>query len=364
MKKIHYLFLMLLTAGFISCGEDDFPVPQASTIDASFSFDAQETIINFTNETRLADGTTNVTYTWNFGDGTFSNEENPSHEYQSVGIFDVSLVVVSDDDIDSYEASVVVLGSVDVRLFYIDRGARQISEVQGDISFETSGAGYGVEFDAINDKLYYTDDSNGTLMRADLNGSNEEEVANGFSAPRDLALNSIDGIAYVVDRGENEIVSVDLATGETLTLYSTANGLGELPVAIDYFDGNLYITCVEIDSETVWKATEDGSSIENIIGFGAGGYGYGLAIDPVNEKIYFDDQDTGVILRSNLDGSSIETVVEKVGRVYGIVIDSNNEKIYFSDSGDGLIKKANLDGSDLVPVTLELDDPLGLVITE
>lgn len=364
MKILSYILIMIMSAGLLACGDDDFPVPQASTVDAAFSFEADEKVVTFMNESRLADNAGTVSYTWNFGDGTFSQEANPVHEYDNVGIYDVSLVAISEDDMDTYEASVVVLGSVEARLFYIDGSARQIAEVQGDVVFETDGTGYGVAYDAVNSKLYYTDASNGTLMRADADGSDAEEVASGFEGARDLALNTTDGKAYVVDRPANEVIEVDLATGETQVLYSTANGLGELPVAIDYYDGYLYITCVEIDFETVWKAKADGSSVENIIGYGAGGYGYGLAVDPVNEKIYFDDQENGVILRSNLDGTGIETVVEKVGRVYGIVIDNTNGKFYFSDTGDGLIKKANLDGSELVPVTLELDDPLGLAIVE
>ena len=35
----------------------------------------------------------NGSYLWNFGDGSFSNQENPAHTYKSAGIFDVSLSV-------------------------------------------------------------------------------------------------------------------------------------------------------------------------------------------------------------------------------------------------------------------------------
>ena len=35
----------------------------------------------------------NGSYLWNFGDGSFSNQENPAHVYKSAGIFDVSLSV-------------------------------------------------------------------------------------------------------------------------------------------------------------------------------------------------------------------------------------------------------------------------------
>ncbi len=362
-KLLNILMLpaLLIIAG---CGDDDFPIPQASTVDARFSVNPNETVISFINETRVADDAGTVTYTWNFGDGSTSDEENPVHEYQAVGIYTVQLVAVSDNDLDTFSQEVVVLGSLDSRLFYINGNQQEIVELRGDNSFSIAGVGYGIDYDATSEKIYYTDESNGTLMRANLDGSSMEELASGFSRPRDVALNDTGDKAYVADRGDDAIYVVDLVNGTTEALYTTANGLGELPVAIDFYNGELYITCVEIDFETVWKANANGGSVENIIGFGAGGYGYGLALDKVNEKIYFDNQQDGVIMRSDLDGGNVEVVVEKVGRVYGIAVDSENGILYFSDNGDGLIKKTDLDGNGLVSVSLEIEDPLGIFIID
>ena len=365
MKKRNINLLALLILLFLgACGDADFPVPQPSTVDAKFSVQSNETVITFVNETRVAENAGNVTYTWNFGDGTISNDVNPVHEYSEVGIYTVQLVAISEDDLDTYSQEVVVLGSLDVRLFYFNGNQQEIAELRGDISFSVDGAGYGIDYDPGSDMIYYTDDTNGTLMRSNLDGSGQEVVADGFSRPRGVALNMAENKAYVVDRGSDAIYVIDLENGTTDVLYSTANGLGELPEAIDYFEGNLYITCVEIDFETVWKAKADGSGIENIIGYGAGGYGYGLAIDKVNGKIYFDNQEDGVIMRANLDGTNVESVVEKVGRVYGIAVDGANDVLYFADSGDGLIKKTDLNGDGLVAVSLELEDPLGIFIID
>jgi hypothetical protein len=344
--------------------DDEFPVPEASTVAAKFSVQSNETVISFVNETRVSDDAGSVSYIWNFGDGTSSNETNPTHEYSEVGIYTVQLVAVAQNDLDTYTQEVVVLGALDVRLFYINGNQQEISELRGDISFTLDGVGYGIDYDAVSGKIYYTDDSNGTLMRANLDGSDIEEVADGFSSPRDVALNPAGNKAYVVDRGADAVYVIDLLNGTSEVLYDTSNGLGELPVAIDFFEDNLYITCVEIDFETVWKAKADGSGVENIIGYGAGGYGYGLAIDKVNRHIYFDNQEDGVIMRADLDGANVVPVVEKVGRVYGIAVDGANGQLYFSDRGDGLIKKSDLNGDNLVAVSLELEDPQGIFIIE
>jgi len=70
----------------------------------------------------------------------------------------------------------------------------------------------------------------------------------------------------------------------------------------------------------------------------------GLAIDNVNAKTYWsqnnseDSQNT--VYRSNLDGSSIETVISTV-RYAGndIAVDSDNGELYFIDSTNDYIKK-------------------------
>ncbi len=51
--------------------------------------------VRFTNTTTDADGTL-IRFLWNFGDGTTSTEENPTHKYETPGKFDVTLSVTDD----------------------------------------------------------------------------------------------------------------------------------------------------------------------------------------------------------------------------------------------------------------------------
>lgn len=68
-------------------------------------------IINFHN-TSSASGTTGISYQWTFGDGTGSTAVNPSHLYNTAGIYDVKLVVNdtgSCNRADSITQQVIVL---------------------------------------------------------------------------------------------------------------------------------------------------------------------------------------------------------------------------------------------------------------
>lgn len=366
MKKLFYI----LNIGFVlfllqSCNEEEFPIPEASTIDAGFSTQSNTDdpqTISFINETNIAANAGTVSYIWDFADGNTSTEENPTHTYTQTGIYNVSLIVTADDDVDTFESTVTAIGSLDVSLFFAGGTEGRIGELPGNGNIKSGlGTVYGVDYDPNSEKVYYSDASAGTLMRMNFDGTEDEELLSGLISARDVALNLDDNKAYVVDRGDNAVYEVDLTSGSSKVLFDNGSGsLGELPIAIDYYDGFLYITCVEIGSESVWKGDVNGNSINVIIDYNDGGYGYGLAIDKVNEKIYFDDTDTGSILRADLDGGNIESLIATSGSVYGIVVDNVNNLIYWSDSGDGLIKKANLDGSEIVPVSVPLSDPLGL----
>ena len=63
---------------------------------AGFSFEAEGLAVSFTNES----GDVNddiVSYSWDFGDGTTSTEESPSHIYAATGAYEVTLVVTDSE---------------------------------------------------------------------------------------------------------------------------------------------------------------------------------------------------------------------------------------------------------------------------
>ena len=52
----------------------------------------------FTNRTELeSDENTHINYTWDFGDGSISNEENPEHTYTQYGDFNIKLIALADN---------------------------------------------------------------------------------------------------------------------------------------------------------------------------------------------------------------------------------------------------------------------------
>ena len=104
MKKnivVSLICLALLVGMLTGCTENP-PEETANIIpEASFTIDLESgeinigTTIQFTDASTDEDGTVSE-WAWDFGDGTTSTEQNPTHSYEALGTFIVTLTVTDD----------------------------------------------------------------------------------------------------------------------------------------------------------------------------------------------------------------------------------------------------------------------------
>ena len=93
--------MLLAMAGvlvFAGCSDDDVPAPTAS-----FTFEVDGLTVTFTSTTTDATG-----YSWNFGDGNSSTEQNPTHTYAEAGDYDVVLTVSNETGDATAEGTVEI----------------------------------------------------------------------------------------------------------------------------------------------------------------------------------------------------------------------------------------------------------------
>lgn len=86
MKRI-LLLLLISTLIFINCKRDD----DEPLVEACFTFAATDLNVTFNSE--CSEGANS--YQWQLGDGTTSNEANPTHQYSSAGDYTVTLTATS-----------------------------------------------------------------------------------------------------------------------------------------------------------------------------------------------------------------------------------------------------------------------------
>ncbi len=303
MKTIIYkysLFAFALLALF-SCQKDDDPVPPQSQ--AEFTASATEVAIGetiqFTNNSQNA-----TAFKWSFGDGTISTQVSPTKSYTSSNVFLVTLVSTGagGSTISNMEITVTPSSSFSVE------------------DVDNLTAGVPVQF-------------TNTSIGATSYTWNFGDAANSTSTEENpLFTYSSEG---------NYTVSLTATT-----MYGSNTATKDITVAAGQ-QGPASLYYIAYGDEFLRSLLLDGSGTTTDVLNLVGKAGVGLAYDATNQKIYFSDFDTyplGNIWRANLDGSSAEMIVSTIGDPYGVAVDEVNSKVYWVDD-DGNVSRANLDGT-------------------
>ena len=209
--------------------------------------------------------------------------------------------------------------------------------------------------------IYWTDYGADKIQRANLDGSNIEDlVTQGLSGPRGIALDVVGGKMYWTDRWTKKIQRANL-DGSNIEDLVTQGLDGPSGIALDVVGGKMYWT--DYGTDKIQRANLDGSNIEDLVTQGLDGPS-GIALDVVGGKMYWTDYGTDKIQRANLDGSNIEDLVTQgLGDPFGIALDVVGGKMYWTDTGTDKIQRANLDGSNIEDlVTQGLRSPYGIAL--
>jgi sugar lactone lactonase YvrE len=167
------------------------------------------------------------------------------------------------------------------------------------------------------------------------------------------------------------IIFLDLAAGRVLSANPDGSDLKtllsegrKLPdgLAVDVAAGHLYWTNMgnpKANDGTLFRSDLDGGRLTTIIAPGGTFTPKQLQIDKPNGKLYWSDREGMRVMRANLDGSKIETLVDtsqgdsRPGAdpnkwCVGIAVDVGAGKLYWSqkggdNAGEGCILRANID---------------------
>ncbi|CAE8637502.1 unnamed protein product, partial [Polarella glacialis] len=106
----------------------------------------------------------------------------------------------------------------------------------------------------------------------------------------------------------------------------------------------------------ILRSNLDGSDMEVLVDDVT--YPLALAVDRVHHKLYFSvsDDRSDRIIRSDLDGSNREVLIEGP-LAHAIAVDPTLGRLYWSDNSGYRIQSARLDGTDVQDLVSELDEP-------
>ena len=200
----------------------------------------------------------------------------------------------------------------------------------------------GLAIDTEGGKIYFTvsrhpEVNADKLMRANLDGSGVEELAQGLNFTGDLALDAKAKKLYLSRVGDGVIMQCNLDGSE---LKEWLAGLGSVDeMAFDARARQLYW----VQGGAIKRASVDDARVE---GLGAiNDAAMGIALDLENQRLFFATRDNGAIASISLDGGQRRQIVAGLSGVDGLAYDPYNRKLYWTEPAK--ICQANDDGSEI-----------------
>jgi PKD repeat protein len=133
MRKIYAILCLSL----LSLSAADSAQAQCT---ANFTYVTNADTVDFTDASTTSLGSV-VSWAWSFGDGGFSTTQNPSHVYNSCGIFNVSLTIFTTSFCsNTYSANVTVTGGITPSYTYT------VDTTTGTVSFQAAPLGINLSY--------------------------------------------------------------------------------------------------------------------------------------------------------------------------------------------------------------------------
>ena len=185
--------------------------------------------------------------------------------------------------------------------------------------------------------------------------------ANHIKTPLKAATSTLtSGRLFFLDLGGGRVLSSNPDGTGLKTLVNEGRRLPD-GMVVDVAARHIYWTNMgepKANDGSIERADLDGSHVTTIVPVGATFTPKQLQIDKQNRKLYWSDREGMRVMRSNLDGSDIETLIE-TGRgesdrrdarnwCVGIALDVEGGKLYWTqkgndNAGQGRIFRANLE---------------------
>jgi low-density lipoprotein receptor-related protein 4 len=184
-----------------------------------------------------------------------------------------------------------------------------------------------VGVDVIEGKVYWSDIVLDRISRANLNGTNVEDViVDSLDTADGLAIDYIERHIYWTDAGKDRIEVAQL-DGELRKILIWQNLDSPRAIALQLTEGYIFWTDWGREPR-IERADMDGGNRKILIQDNLG-WPNGLAIDEATSRIIWVDAKTEVIECANLNGKQRRVLLTSVPHPYGLTVAGS--KIYWTD---------------------------------
>lgn len=231
-----------------------------------------------------------------------------------------------------------------------------------------TGLPRNLTLDPRNGKMFWTELLGSRMKRANLDGTNSETI-------HDLDDGKLDFhriTCMAIDSNEERIYWAGIHTRKffrsnfdgTNAKEFLINGIFTSPKNIDIDQNARKIYWMDFQVLGITRTNLNGTGIEELVNrvFNSGE----LVVDEQANKIYWIDVLQGRILQSSLNGGNIEDTVTGLRFPVDFALDTSSRKIYWLQSdnevGKSKIGRANLDGTNVIDILTDLDHGTSLDI--
>ncbi|XP_072045350.1 uncharacterized protein [Amphiura filiformis] len=196
-----------------------------------------------------------------------------------------------------------------------------------------------VDYDPVEQEVYWTDVTTSTISSASLDGTNQQVVLSGLSAPDGLALDTVNRRIFWTDTGSNKIEKVNM-DGTVRQVIIDQNLDEPRAIVVDVQQSRFFWTDWGT-SPKIERANMDGSARTTLINSGLH-HPNGLAIDFPGNLMYWCDAGMNRVEVADLNGHS-RSVIATVTSVdiHPFDIGIYNNDIYWSDWSSTRLAKVN-----------------------
>src|SRR5690606_5668611 len=224
---------------------------------------------------------------------------------------------------------------------------------------------YYLAIDTVRRHIYWTDSGGtnseeevdiGAIMRASLDGDSTETILGGITCglggPSDIEIDVAGNTLYWGEASEcydYALNKVDLGStpSEEWHLLPVSQGYVVEGIELDIHNQMIYWVTTDLFPDPppgIVRALLDDTLNDEYILSGCVGE---IALAHMLSKIYWSPCNSSQIMRADLDGSSIEGVVDGQGVIGNLAVDHRGGKLYWTEPAKGMIWRADLDGTEV-----------------
>ena len=224
-----------------------------------------------------------------------------------------------------------------------------------------------VAVDAAAGKVYWTEA--GSIRRANLDGTNRQNVVTGLGTPASLSISSAP-VEVLIPQSQRPPIywqtgtgGLQRLTGATVASFPQAaqNATG---LAVDAAAGKIYwIEKIDDRSGRIRAANLDGTNVRLVAALTSAPMG--IAVDVSNKRLYITNG-WGKVQRLDVDGRNFRSdMITGLSAPRGIAVDAAGGRIYWTEQTSettGRLQSANLNGGNVRLVASLTSAPMGIAV--